>query len=101
MKLCNELKLSGQIVKLYPIKVTPTGVSINSFVLEHISSQIEAGSSINIKCRMFCVWVNPLLEQVAECEIGKYAVITGFISHNARLQIVLHIKNIVFLDKGN
>ena len=99
--LCNELKLSGQIVKPYPVKTTPAGVNINSFVLEHVSQQLEAGSSINVRCRMFCVWVNPSLEEQNQCVVGKHAVITGFISHNAKLQIVLHIKNIVFLDKGN
>jgi primosomal replication protein N len=99
--LCNELKLSGQIVKLYPVKITPAGIAIQSFVLEHISGQLEAGSSINIRCRVFCVWVNPIPEHQSQCVIGECAVVTGFISHNAKLQMVLHIKNIVFLDKGN
>lgn len=93
---CNQLKLSGLIVKVYPIRQTPSGVKIAKFVLEHSSSQVEANVKCAVKCRMFCVWVDPSLQLMPE---GSYVEVSGFVSQNAKLQLVLHITEC--LDKGN
>jgi hypothetical protein len=45
---------------------------------------------------MFCIWVNPALELIPE---GLQVEVTGFVSQNAKLQLVLHITE--FLNKGN
>lgn len=93
---CNQVKLSGIITKIYPLRHTPAGVKILRFVLEHDSKQEESGALCRVKCRMFCVWVNPGLDKITEYTNVEVA---GFISQNAKLQLVLHI--IEFLDKGN
>lgn len=96
MPCSNQLSLSGQIIKCYPLYCTPSGVSIARFVLEHKSTQIESGVECATKCKMFCVWVNPALSGLKD---GSNVIAKGFISQNAKLQLVLHITEL--LDKGN
>lgn len=93
---CNQLKLSGLIVKHYPIRQSPSGVKIAQFVLEHLSTQLEAQIKCVVKCKMFCVWVSPDLQMLQNCTNVE---VSGFISQNAKLQLVLHITEC--LDKGN
>lgn len=93
---CNQIRLSGQIIKKYPVRQSPSGVKIAQFVLEHVSTQQEATLECVVKCRMFCVWVNPdlqVLQNEADIEVE------GFMSQNAKLQLVLHVTKC--LDKGN
>jgi len=92
----NQLKLGGLITRVYPIRQTPSGVNIARFVLEHSSNQLEAGASCVIKCKMFCIWVKPTFQLIPE---GVHVEVSGFVSQNAKLQLVLHITE--FLNKGN
>jgi len=95
--LDNKLVVSGRITKTYPLRDTPSGVKIARFVLEHVSTQIEAGLKCEVKCKLFCVWVDPQgLEQI---ENGNTVHVTGFLSNNSKAELVLHITK--FLDKGN
>jgi primosomal replication protein N len=92
---CNQLNLSGLITKVYPVRQTPSGVNVARFVLEHFSSQQEANATCNVKCKMFCIWVDPGDQLIQE---GIDVEVSGFISQNAKLQLVLHITE--FLNKG-
>lgn len=94
--LPNRLNIGGIVTRVYPIQKTPSGVSIARFVLEHSSTQVEASSHCQIKCKMFCIWVNPELHEIPE---GIQVEVSGFVSQNAKLQLVLHITE--FLNKGN
>lgn len=91
-QLKNRLSIGGLISKVYPIRQTPSGVNIARFVLEHSSSQLEDNSSCMIKCKMFCVWVNPMPDIIQE---GCQAQVSGFVSQNAKLQLVLHVTEFV------
>lgn len=92
---CNHIKLSGLITKVYPIRRTPSGVNVARFVLEHFSTQLEAGATCEIKCKMFCIWIEPIHELIQE---GNFVEVEGFMSQNAKLQLVLHVTE--FLNKG-
>lgn len=94
--MINEIKLSGKIIKLYPLKLTPAGIRITRFVLAHKSVQIESSYEVSVKCTMFCIWVNHEMHELA---VNADVIVQGFVSHNARLQLVLHITK--FLDKGS
>lgn len=95
--LDNKLVLSGRIIKSYPLRSSPNGLKIARFVLEHVSKQIEAGLKCEVKCKMFCIWVDPQnLEQIKD---GNLVNVEGFVSNNAKSELVLHITK--FLDKGN
>lgn len=100
MDATNELKLVGQIVKVYPVKYTPVGLPIVSFVLEHKSRQFEAGKTREVKCRIYCLIVGAA--NLVELELAeKFVAVSGFLNQNARSQLVLHINQLKFLDKGN
>ena len=99
MELCNETKLSGKIAKVYPVKHTLHGVPVISFVLEHLSRQIECGASREVKCRVYCVWLDG--KEYLNIELlEQYISVTGFLSQNSKSQLVLHITQLEFLDKG-
>lgn len=99
MELCNETKISGKVAKVYPIKYTIHNVPVVSFVLVHNSRQIEAGVSIEIKCRLYCVMV-AANESLNLQLLDNYVSIAGFLSQNSKSQLVLHITKLEFLDKG-
>ncbi|MCC2644621.1 MAG: single-strand binding protein/Primosomal replication protein n [Burkholderiales bacterium] len=92
----NQFKIGGLITRVYPIRHTPSGVTIARFILEHISTQLEAGALCHIKSKIFCVWIKPGPQVIQE---GFEVEVSGFISQNAKLQLVLHITE--FLNKGN
>ena len=99
MELNNEVKLSGQIVTEYPHRRTPDGLLVITFLLEHQSTQIEAGKRCEVRCRVFCVMLGAKENLVATLE-KKFVTIFGFLSQNSKLQLVLHVNQINFLDKG-
>ncbi len=91
----NEVKLSGQVVKTYPVIETPAGVKVTRFVLEHNSKQVESNVIRQVKCRVFCVYVGVS----AELDWLNYHVsVVGFLSTNAQKELVLHITKIKKLD---
>lgn len=92
MELRNTIELSGQIVKVYPIKQTPFGLPVISFVLEHNSIMEEAGESRQVKCRVFCIMIDKSFQ---ETELNKKNVVVhGFLSQNAKMQLVLHVNKL-------
>lgn len=99
MELDNTTKISGIAVKVYPLRHTPSGLAVLSFVLEHISMQIEAGLPRTVKCRLYCIILDAAPDMEKSLE-GCCVKLTGFLSQNAKAQIVLHVKQINFLDRG-
>ena len=93
MEIMNEIKLSGRIVKVYPLRYTLAGLPIFSFVLEHESFQNENGSLRAVKCKMYCIVVNWNKNMVGSLE-GSLVMVVGFLSQNSRSQIVLNVKQI-------
>ncbi len=99
MELINELKLSGQIIKVYPLKYTLAQLPVASFILEHKSQQTESGNKYEVKCQIYCMIMNA--KKIMELEpLQKFVYVTGFLGQNSKSQIVLHINQIKFLNKG-
>lgn len=99
MELCNKVDFSGQVIKVYPIKRTPYGTEILSFTILHSSKQIEAKLSREVKCRMFCIMVGSGKIEINQLQ-GKLVNVQGFLSQNAKSEIILHVQKIIFIDKG-
>lgn len=91
----NEVKLSGQVVKTYPVIKTPVGVEVVRFVLEHNSKQVELNITRQVKCKIFCVYVGGSSELDW---LNSHVSIVGFLSTNAQKELVLHITKIKKLD---
>lgn len=91
----NEVCLTGIISKIYPVVVTPAGVSVARLVLEHDSEQVEGGIKRRVKCKIYCVYVaGKILAEWLNCRIS----VVGFLSINSQKEIVLHITKIKNLD---
>ena len=96
----NSVEIGGQIVKVYPVRYTLQKIPVISFVIQHKSLQIECERSRDVKCRIFCITLEH--EDLSKVELlDKFVEVTGFLSQNAKSQLVLHIKTIKILDKGN
>jgi primosomal replication protein N len=100
MEYSNQVILSGEIIKAYPIRYTPIGIPVVSFVLRHQSLQQEAGISRKVNCKVYCVMGEAQgIAQAKKLE-KRQAQITGFLAQDAKAQTVLHVKQLIFLDKG-
>lgn len=100
MELCNQTLINGKVVKVYPLKYTVNQVAIASFLLEHLGHQIEAGSSREVRCRLYCVVVDVKEPLTVDLTENCYVEVIGFLSQNAKTQLVLHVTQLKFLDKG-
>ena len=93
----NKTIFSGKVIKLYPLRQTPEGLQIASFVLEHSSTQSEAKIDRAVNCRMLCLIVGVSETQLADLAAG-FVSVEGFLSQNSKQQIVLNVTQII--DKG-
>ncbi len=99
--MSNTLEISGQIVKVYPLRYTVTQIPITSFVVEHKSQQIEHNNTCQIYCRVFCVSIE-LDSTLSNTLLYKNVTVFGFLNQNSKSQLVLHVKKIDFLEiEGN
>ncbi len=99
MLVSNEVNLSGTVSRCYPLKHTPFGLPVVSFVLEGTSTQIECGLERQVKHAIYCILVGD--KETAKIDLlGRIILIKGFLSNNKDKQIVLHVKQLTFLDKG-
>ena len=86
--------LSGVIVHLEPIRYTPAGIPLLSFVLQHASEQIEAGLKRKVECEMNAVALGDLAK--ISIQIGDNMKAKGFLAKRSAksTQLVLHIEQI-------
>lgn len=95
MRQVNEVVITGIIKKIYPQIITPAGVVVSRFVLEHESSQIENQQSRRVHCKMFCVLIGDKLESLM---LETQVEVRGFLNINLQKQLILHINKIKKLD---
>ena len=86
--------ISGVVIGLEPIRYTPAGIPLLSFVLQHASEQIEAGLKRKVECE-----VNVLaIGELAKTNIQMHANIKahGFLTKRSAksTQLVMHLTNI-------
>ena len=86
--------LSGVIVHLEPIRYTPAGIPLLSFVLQHASEQIEAGLKRKVECEVNAVALGDLAK--ISIQIGDNMKAKGFLAKRSakNTQLVLHIEQI-------
>lgn len=84
----NHFNLSGEIIKIYPWQKTIHGTEVAYFILKHQSWQIENSLKRLVDCQVYCVYMNA---PVVEIILHKSINIQGFISHNAKKQLIFHI----------
>ena len=87
--------LSGVVVHIEPIRYTPAGIPLLSFVLQHASEQIEAGLKRKVECEVNAVALGNIACDIAKqiIQIGANIEAKGFLAKRSAksTQLVLHI----------
>ncbi|GFN46128.1 primosomal replication protein N [Candidatus Regiella insecticola] len=102
----NQMTLSGSVRKTPICKVSPSGIPHCQFVLEHRSSQQEAGLARTTWCHMPVVVSGHKLQTLTHSiTVGSLLTVQGFISchqgRNGLNKLVLHAEKIELIDSGD
>ena len=86
--------LSGVIVRIEPIRYTPAGIPLLSFVLQHASEQIEACLKRKVECEVNAVALGDIAKQ--NIQLGANIDAKGFLAKRSAksTQLVLHIEQL-------
>ena len=90
----NKLLLSGAVVGLEPIRYTPAGLALLSFVLQHASEQIEAGLKRKVECEVNAVAIGDIAKQ--HITLGAQLKVQGFLAKRSAksTQLIMHVTHI-------
>lgn len=82
------------VISLEPIRYTPAGIPLLSFVLQHASEQIEAGLKRKVECEVNAVALGEIAKQ--SIQLGSNIKAKGFLAKRSAksTQLVFHIQNI-------
>ncbi len=86
--------ISGVVVGLQPLRYTPAGIALLSFVLQHVSEQTEAGLKRKVECEVQAVALGDLAK--SNIQIGDNIKAKGFLAKRSAksTQLVLHIEQL-------
>jgi primosomal replication protein N len=91
----NTLVISGVVLAIEPIRYTPAGIALLSFVLQHASEQMEAGFKRKIECEVNAVALGDLADifKKQNIQIGDNIKAKGFLAKRSAksTQLVMHI----------
>lgn len=90
----NKLAISGQVTHLEDLRYTPAGLPLLSFVISHVSEDVEAGLKRKVECEVKAVAIGDLAN--SNIQLGTKLRALGFLAKRSAksTQLVLHIKNI-------
>lgn len=90
----NKLLLSGTVTALEPLRYTPAGLPLLSFVISHVSQNSEAGLTRQVECEMSAVLIGELAK--INMMLGSQIKAAGFLAKRSAksMQLVMHIQNI-------
>lgn len=92
----NKLELTGEVVQVDELRYTPAGIPLLSFVLQHLSEQMEAGMKRKIECDVSVIAMDKVAEQARGIKVGTALKVSGFLAKRSlkSTQLVLHINTI-------
>ena len=87
--------LSGVVISLQPIRYTPAGIPLLSFLLQHASQQSEAGLKRKVECEVNAVALGELAK--TNIQLGSSVKVKGFLAKRSAksTQLVLHIEQLL------
>jgi primosomal replication protein N len=94
----NLLVIEGEVVQIETLRYTPAGIPLMSFVVRHLSEQVEAGMQRRVECDVNAMVMGPLAEKSQSIKVGELIKVSGFIAKRSlkSTQLVMHINT---LDK--
>jgi len=90
----NKLAISGEVTQVETLRYTPAGLPLLSFVISHVSENVEAGLKRKVECEIKAVAIGDLAK--IDIQLGAKLNALGFLAKRSAksTQLVLHIKNI-------
>lgn len=80
----NKVVISGVVAKLYEVRLTPAGIPITRFVLDHQSEQSEADLKRSIRCQVFIIASGNKLRSVLKgLDVGQQMTVEGYLSQTS------------------
>jgi len=92
----NKLVLGGVVASVEPLRYTPAGIPLLSFVIQHVSDQIEGGMKRKVECEVSAVALGDVALKVLKTD--DQIIVTGFLAKRSlkSAQLVMHINEISF-----
>lgn len=92
----NKLELSGEVLQIDALRYTPAGIPLLSFVLRHLSEQVEADMGRRIECEVNAIIMGKLAERSQGIKPGVSVKACGFIARRSlkSTQLVMHINTL-------
>ncbi len=89
--------LSGVVTAIEPLRYTPAGLPLLSFVLQHASEVMEAGLKRKVECEVHAVMIGELANTAIQ--LGSKVKAAGFLAKRSAksTQLVMHIQNIALI----
>ena len=86
--------ISGVVLSIEPIRYTPAGIPLLSFVLQHASEQIEAGLKRKVECEINAVAIGDIATQ--HIQQGSLIKVKGFLAKRSAKSnhLVLHVEQL-------
>lgn len=93
----NKLVLSGTVTAIEALRHTPAGLPLLSFVIHHVSENIEAGLKRKVECEINAVIIGDLAK--ANIQLGSQVKVAGFIAKRSikSSQLVMHIQKLALI----
>ncbi|HEY3300378.1 MAG TPA: primosomal replication protein N [Methylophilaceae bacterium] len=92
----NKLVLTGEVVQIDTLRYTPAGIPLLSFMLHHLSEQVEAGMKRRVECDVNAVVMGELAERSLAVKVGTQLKVSGFMAKRSlkSTQLVLHLNTL-------
>jgi primosomal replication protein N len=96
----NRLELSGRLLELGALRLTPAGVAALEFKLQHESEQPEAGGNRKVQAEIGAIAFEAEARLIAGRPLGSEVKLLGFLSAKGKRskKLVLHVTNVEFVE---
>ena len=96
----NRVELSGRLLELGALRLTPAGVAALEFSVSHESEQREAGGQRKVQAEIGAIAFEAEARLIAERPLGSEVKLAGFLGAKSKRskKLVLHVTNVEFVE---
>lgn len=76
-----------------PLRYTPAGLPLLSFMVRHVSEQIEAGIKRKVECELSVLAIGDMAKKAGPIQLASQIKMAGFLARRSlkSTQLVLHL----------
>ena len=96
----NRFELTGRLLELGALRLTPAGVAALEFRVVHESEQAEAGSQRRVDAEIGAIAFEAEARLIAGRPLGSEVKLMGFLGAKSKRsrKLVLHVTNVEFVE---